>query len=135
MSPAGSLESSKLLELDLHPLELHFPFKPNKLIKCPLTLTNKTDHHIGFWITPTSSYALHYYFRSLRSPTFKMVEPHSTLVVTVTLRDLLVPPSQDRGKFEVSMVAMGVRAAPQKSEVGAIHWQQAENGQQLCEAS
>jgi coatomer subunit beta' len=107
MSPAGSLESSKLLELDLHPLELHFPFKPNKLIKCPLTLTNKTDHHIGFWITPTSSYALHYYFRSLRSPTFKMVEPHSTLVVTVTLRDLLVPPSQDRGKFEVSMVAMG----------------------------
>lgn len=105
-SPAGSWETSKQLELDLYPLELHFPFEPNKLINCPVTLTNKTDNHIGVWITPTSSYALHYYFRSPRSPTFEMLEPHSTSVLTVTLRKLLLPPLQDRGKFEVLMVAM-----------------------------
>jgi coatomer subunit beta' len=107
MSPR-SWQTSKLLELEIHPLELHFPFERNKLIECPVTLTNRTDHHIGVRITLTSSYAHHNYFHSSTSPaTFEMVDPHSTLVVVVALRELLVPPSQDRSEFEVLLVAMG----------------------------
>ena len=34
--------------LDVHPLELRFHFKPNKLIACSLDLTNNTDEQVVF---------------------------------------------------------------------------------------
>ncbi|CAN6373288.1 unnamed protein product [Urochloa humidicola] len=40
--------------LDVYPLEFRlFPMEPDNRIQSPLTLTNRTDHHIGVWITPS----------------------------------------------------------------------------------
>lgn len=46
----SACQSHKLL--DVYPLEVCFSLEPNKRIECPVTLTNRTDHHAGIWITP-----------------------------------------------------------------------------------
>ncbi|GJN10187.1 hypothetical protein PR202_ga28261 [Eleusine coracana subsp. coracana] len=40
--------------LGIEPLELHFPFEPNKLMSCSLHLTNNTDDYIVFNIQATN---------------------------------------------------------------------------------
>ncbi|CAN6381916.1 unnamed protein product [Urochloa humidicola] len=48
----GSPDFGKLL--DVYPLELRlFPVEPDNRIESPVTLTNRTEHHIGVWITPS----------------------------------------------------------------------------------
>ncbi|XP_066341674.1 cysteine-rich receptor-like protein kinase 44 [Miscanthus floridulus] len=38
----------------VQPLNLCFPFEPDKLIPCPVQLTNNADHHIAYRIQPNS---------------------------------------------------------------------------------
>lgn len=104
--------------LDIHPLELRFPFEPNKLIQCPVTLTNKTDHYVGVWITPTGpdtgSYlrfpAVVMWERKPGEdpylPVFSMLEPRSTVSVLVTMKQHQRP-TRDTGTFEVLMAIVG----------------------------
>lgn len=144
--------------LDVHPLELRFPFDRNKRIQCPLSLTNKTNRYVGVWITPASTDThLNLCFpdswdhnypeedddeshdedkseeddeweeveypdeegksevsleegQSPKDPSsyfFQILEPHSTLVVAMTMKEQdEPPPPQDLGKFEVVMIIM-----------------------------
>ncbi|RLM69801.1 hypothetical protein C2845_PM17G02240 [Panicum miliaceum] len=46
----GSSDFASSTLLDIFPLEPRFPFEPNERIECPVTLTNRTDHHVGIWI-------------------------------------------------------------------------------------
>ncbi|CAO2147725.1 unnamed protein product [Urochloa humidicola] len=100
-----SSENSKLL--DVHPVEIHFPFELNKLITCPVSLTNRTQHHVGAWIKPVSSdtrFGGLYQCSSL----FGIVEPHSTWVMTISMKKQRQPllPRKGTDKFEVLMVVM-----------------------------
>ncbi|KAL6640387.1 hypothetical protein ACP70R_021510 [Stipagrostis hirtigluma subsp. patula] len=112
----GSFETSKLL--DVHPLELRFPWEPNNRIRCPVTLTNRTDHYVGVKITPICQDTcsdLHFLvlWEGKRrevpySPLFQLVEPHSTLVLTMTMEEKqLPPPPREIGKYEVLMLEIG----------------------------
>ncbi|TKV99347.1 hypothetical protein SEVIR_8G037200v4 [Setaria viridis] len=144
--------------LDVHPLELRFPFEPNKRIQCPVSLTNKTNRYAGVWITPTSCADTRFDLcfpdswdhdseeddesqeedddsdeweeveyldeeeksevgespeggQSPKDPCsyfFQILEPHSTLVVAMTMKEQDEPPlpPQDMGKFEVVMIIM-----------------------------
>uniref|UniRef100_K3ZL45 Uncharacterized protein n=1 Tax=Setaria italica TaxID=4555 RepID=K3ZL45_SETIT len=144
--------------LDVHPLELRFPFEPNKRIQCPVSLTNKTNRYVGVWITPTSCADTRFDLcfpdswdhdseeddesqeedydsdeweeveyldeeeksevgespeggQSPKDPCsyfFQILEPHSTLVVAMTMKEQDEPPlpPQDMGKFEVVMIIM-----------------------------
>ncbi|KAL6658125.1 hypothetical protein ACP70R_003711 [Stipagrostis hirtigluma subsp. patula] len=40
--------------IHIYPMELRFPFEPNKRIRCTLSLTNKTDNEVCFLIIPNS---------------------------------------------------------------------------------
>ncbi|PUZ46710.1 hypothetical protein GQ55_7G104100 [Panicum hallii var. hallii] len=105
----GSTEISKLL--DVHPLELRFPFEPYKLIERPMTLTNRTDHPVGFWIIPTNpDTSSHIHFQSYflwRGPSccFQIMEPNSTWGAVMTMKQC-EPPPWDTCKFEVLMIVM-----------------------------
>jgi len=104
--------------LDIHPLELYFPFERHKSIKCPLTLTNRADYYVRFCITPTScqdtrSDGGDFPFQVFRegnsqedpcSSLIQVVEPHSTLVLTITMEEQQQPPRQDIFKFQVLMI-------------------------------
>ncbi|TVU00246.1 hypothetical protein EJB05_54355, partial [Eragrostis curvula] len=79
----GSSESIKCL--DVYPLELRFPWEPNTRTTCPVTLTNRTDHCVGVWITPICQ------------------DPCSDLHFLV----LYLPPPRKVGKFEVVMIDLG----------------------------
>lgn len=46
----------KLQLFVVEPLNLFFPFEPDKLIRCPVYLTNNTDHDICFSIQPNIPY-------------------------------------------------------------------------------
>nr|CAB3489150.1 unnamed protein product [Digitaria exilis] len=71
------LELSELL--DVYPRELCCPFVPDELIECPMTLTNRTVHYVGVWITPA----------------------------TMGMKKQQQPPPKKTCKFEVLMVLMG----------------------------
>ncbi|KAL6640393.1 hypothetical protein ACP70R_021516 [Stipagrostis hirtigluma subsp. patula] len=112
----GSSESIKLL--DVYPLELRFPSEPNTRITCPVTLTNRTDHCVGVWITPICQNPcsdLHFLVlwegkhREVPCSTlYRRVGAHSTLVVQMTLEEKqLPPPPREVGKFEVVMINLG----------------------------
>lgn len=104
--------------LDVHPLELYFPFERNKLIRCPVTLTNRTEDYVGVWITliyPDIRSGLRFPVvcgkESLEgteacSHLSEIMGPHSTLAVPMTMEELWVSPQCDRGKFEVLMIVM-----------------------------
>ncbi|CAN6362685.1 unnamed protein product [Urochloa humidicola] len=96
----GSCKTSNLL--DIHPRELHFYFKPNEVIRCPVSLTNKTDHYVGVWITASSPE------EDLYNPLeCSLIQPHSTWVVAVEMKKQQQPPQRDTEEFEVLMIAMG----------------------------
>ncbi|KAL6870932.1 hypothetical protein ACP4OV_014780 [Aristida adscensionis] len=112
----GSSESIRLL--DVYPLELRFPWKPNTRIICPVTLTNRTDHCVGVWITPicqdpcSDLHFLVFWEGKCRevpcSTLYQRVGAHSTLVVTMTMEEKqLPPPPREVGKFEVVMIDLG----------------------------
>lgn len=68
----------ELLEID--PLELKFPFKPNKLIQSSVILNNERDDYIAFDIQKprnTLKYSV--------EPNKGIMPPHSRSSVTVTI--------------------------------------------------
>lgn len=95
--------------LDVHPLELHFPWQTLKAIRCPLALTNRTDHHVAISITCRDKDTQSSNLLFPQEPSFfKIIEPHSTAVVLMRMEGGLQPPWQYTGKFEVLMVVMGL---------------------------
>lgn len=102
--------------LDVHPLELRFPFEPNKNIQCPLTLANKTDHHVGFLIIPSSpeTHSILSFQHSwgepcwndMRSSLFSGLGPHSSMVVYVIIGKQQSPQllQGHKGMFKVMMI-------------------------------
>ncbi|CAL4989539.1 unnamed protein product [Urochloa decumbens] len=102
--------------LDVYPLELRLPFEPNKLIKSPVTLTNKTDGHVGVWIARSGLGVVPYLWEEpgpgqqqpqKSSSVFCMLRPHSTKVVYMTMTTQQQPPPQaDTGIFQVVIIAM-----------------------------
>lgn len=113
----GLSESSKLL--DIQPLELRFPLEQNKsIVECPVSLTNRTDHYVGVWITPTnhSSLPVLLEHKPLGGPVFQMIEPRSTLALGITMEkqrrlptDIIRKRKQATKKvtLEVVMAVMG----------------------------
>lgn len=92
----GTVTSTELL--GIHPLELRFPFEPNKLIPCPLHLTNSTDHRIAFRLQPGN---LERYFAEWLCG---VVPPRSTYTLIVTMKELQSPPDTDEFLIEQSSV-------------------------------
>ncbi|KAL6595548.1 hypothetical protein ACP70R_047888 [Stipagrostis hirtigluma subsp. patula] len=101
----GSPESCKLL--DVHPLELHFPWEPNKPIECPVTLTNRTDHYVGVWITRSNIHFPALWEEVQYWSLFKTLEPHSTQIVAMNMKEEQQPTALETGKFEVVMIVFG----------------------------
>ncbi|CAN6362589.1 unnamed protein product [Urochloa humidicola] len=102
--------------LDVYPLQICFPFEANKLIRCAVTLTNRTEHYVGVWIRLTyPDTRLGFRFpvmcgnvtlEDTCSFFSEMMGPHSTLAVPLTMKELRVLPPWDTGKFEVLMIVM-----------------------------
>ncbi|TVU26620.1 hypothetical protein EJB05_29174, partial [Eragrostis curvula] len=109
--PKGLGETSTEM-LDVHPLELRFPFELSKVIECPVTLTNRTHDHVGVWITPKHKRRFPDLWKRdpLEDPClslFKVIEPHSTVVVGMIMKKQSQQPLQDTCNFEVIMIVMG----------------------------
>ncbi|XP_044425393.1 uncharacterized protein [Triticum aestivum] len=77
---AGSI--SKLL--DVHPLELRFPYCPNEPIPCSLHLTNNTDENVAFRLVDKSGKSP-WCFAKL--PLCGIVPHGSTYTLTVTMKE------------------------------------------------
>lgn len=81
MDPCISTESELL---DVHPLQLRFSFQPNKLVSCPLHVTNNTDdHHVAFRCfpkIPQSYYDQLFWLRGI-------VLPRSSCTYIVTMEE------------------------------------------------
>ncbi|KAF8641904.1 hypothetical protein HU200_067614 [Digitaria exilis] len=102
--------------LDVYPLELLFPFEPNKFIKWPVTLTNKTNGHVGVWIARSGPGVVPYSWEEPGkkqkqheniSSIFCVLRPHSTKVLYMTMRTQQQPPPQeDTCIFQVVIIAM-----------------------------
>lgn len=88
--------------LDIHPRELRFPFKPNEVIRCSVSLTNRTDNFLAVWITPTNPE------QDIYNGPFKysLIDPHSTWVVAMKMEKRQQPPRQGE-KFKVMVLTMG----------------------------
>ncbi|KAL6868108.1 hypothetical protein ACP4OV_014953 [Aristida adscensionis] len=85
--------------LEIQPRELRFAFKPNKLILCPLYLTNSTDHRIAFRLQPGNPEK--YYTEWLCG----VVPPGSTYTLIVTMKEQQQQPLDlDEFLFEHSHV-------------------------------
>lgn len=118
----SACQSQKLL--DVYPLEVCFSLEPNnKRIECPVTLTNRTDHHVGVWITPTccpdalsGGLGFPYLWEppqescndELGSTLFCGLGPHSSIVIYMTTtkqQQQQQPPLHhaDMGMFDVVM--------------------------------
>lgn len=69
-------EPSQLL--NVHPLTLCFPFEPNKLISCPLQLTNNTYEHVAFRLIEKSGNCI------IRQPLYGIVPARSAYTLVVT---------------------------------------------------
>ncbi|KAF8731659.1 hypothetical protein HU200_015587 [Digitaria exilis] len=81
--------------VQVYPLELRFPFEPNKPICCPISLINKTEGEVYFTIIPTNP------DRYACPETFKgTVQPRSTCAVTVTMKKQPHPPT-NMGQFRI----------------------------------
>lgn len=71
--------------LQVHPLELRFPFKPNKSIACSFRLTNNTDEHVAFRLKKKGG-SWEDYLAEL--PMHGIVPPRSTYTLVVTTREM-----------------------------------------------
>ncbi|XP_012703840.1 uncharacterized protein LOC101766045 isoform X2 [Setaria italica] len=76
--------------IDVYPMELRLPFKPNKHIQCTVSLINKTEDEIFFLIIPNNSVR---YICANEC----YVLPHSTCVFYVAIQEQLKPPSDMDG--------------------------------------
>lgn len=87
-------------------------------MECPVSLTSRTDHYVGVWITPTdhSSLPVLLEHKPLRGPVFQMIEPRSTRAVGITMEkqrrlptDIIMKrkPATKKGTLEVVMAVMG----------------------------
>uniref|UniRef100_K3ZM74 Uncharacterized protein n=1 Tax=Setaria italica TaxID=4555 RepID=K3ZM74_SETIT len=102
--------------LDVYPRQLCFPFEPNKLIRCAVTLTNRTEYYVGVWITlsyPDRRLGFGFpimcgneSFQDTFSYFSEMMDPHSTLAVPMTMKELQRLPLLNTGKFVVLMIVM-----------------------------
>lgn len=91
--------------LDVYPLELRFPFEPNKKIQCPVTLTNRTGHYVSVWITQI--FPTHEQFICPRST---MIRPYSTMAISVTMKEHMQQPHRYTCTLEVLMVAVWLKS-------------------------
>lgn len=68
----------------LHQSTLCFPFKPNKVVMCPLQLTNNTDKHVAFRLMEKSIKS-----SFLLLPMYGLVPPNTpyTLIVTTQVNE------------------------------------------------
>ncbi|CAN6334009.1 unnamed protein product [Urochloa humidicola] len=86
--------------LGIEPLDVRLPFEPNKRISCSVELTNDTDDHFAFRISPTSHrpYSV--------QPKKDIVPPRSNCSVTITLEALenAPLPNQRRDRFSVQSI-------------------------------
>lgn len=70
----------------LHQYVLCFPFEPNKVITCPLQLTNNTDKYVAFRLTDKSELSF------LNLPSYGIVPPKSSYTLDVTTQEHKVLP-------------------------------------------
>uniref|UniRef100_A0A453TE59 Protein kinase domain-containing protein n=1 Tax=Aegilops tauschii subsp. strangulata TaxID=200361 RepID=A0A453TE59_AEGTS len=70
----------------LHQFALYFPFEPNKVVMCPLQLTNNTDKHVAFRLMDKSIKS-----SFLLLPMYGLVPPNTpyTLIVTTQVNEEL----------------------------------------------
>lgn len=68
--------------LILHASALRFPFEPNKVIMCPLQLTNNTDKHIAFRLMDKSGGS-----SFLTLPLYGVVPPNTPYTLIVTTQE------------------------------------------------
>ncbi|XBI23253.1 hypothetical protein VPH35_048534 [Triticum aestivum] len=103
--------------IHVHPLELHFSFRPNKLISCPFHITNTMDdQHVSVRCVPKHKEANRYY--AYLCDIFRVVPPRSTCTFVVMMDRAHPPPTNMDvldlvvetflGKVEVSKWHAGV---------------------------
>jgi hypothetical protein len=79
--------------VDVHPLQLHFTFRPNKFISCPFHVTNNMDdQHVSVRCVPKHEEATCYYYARLRR-IVGVVPPRSTHTFVVTMKEVQQPPA------------------------------------------
>jgi coatomer subunit beta' len=103
----GFSETRKLL--DVHPLELRFPLESKRRIECPVTLTNRTDHYVGVWITPTDLFFRGDFLVSWEDvcpSVFQLMEPHSTRAVVMAVEEQWGRRPRGKGKLDVLMIVL-----------------------------
>ncbi|CAD6268514.1 unnamed protein product [Miscanthus lutarioriparius] len=96
LRPCWSSESALL---DVHPLELCFPFEAKKVTQCSLNLVNRTHQYFACFIRQQfqDMYAIDQRIYDL--------SPMSTVVLTVKMVRQETPPL-DAGMFEILMISM-----------------------------
>ncbi|CAN6334018.1 unnamed protein product [Urochloa humidicola] len=94
--------------LGIEPLDVRLPYECNKKISCSVELTNNTDDHFAFSISPTSHrpYGI--------QPKKNIVPPRSKCSVTITLEALenAPLPNQRRDRFSVQSTRVDGSLAP-----------------------
>ncbi|XP_062197393.1 uncharacterized protein LOC133900323 isoform X2 [Phragmites australis] len=92
-----TVTSTELLEIQ--PLELRFPFKPNELIPCSVHLTNRTDYRVAFRLRPGNP--KRYFTEWLCG----VVPPNCTYTLTVMMKEQQQQP-QDPDKFLIQQSSL-----------------------------
>ncbi|CAL4989535.1 unnamed protein product [Urochloa decumbens] len=125
----GSIETISAIQgLEVHPLELRFPWEANKRIECPVTLINRTDSPVFVWITPTypdtcSSLGFPYSWEKHSSDNqclTILLQPHSSVDNFMTMKEQEQPPQAETGMFEVVMIALESLEAFDKMESNLV---------------
>ncbi|KAM0930388.1 hypothetical protein ACQ4PT_001091 [Festuca glaucescens] len=78
-------ECSEMMLLNVHPLELRFPFIPKSTIPCSLHLTNKTDEPVVFRLMEKNVRCSAY---MIRVPVHGIVPPNSTYTLVLTTYEM-----------------------------------------------
>lgn len=89
-----------LLQLQVHPVELCFPFEAKKRIQCSLNLINRTNGYANYWVIP--QFPEIYFIDKLSF----ILGPMSTGSLNVTMVEQEQPPP-DLGIFKILMITMG----------------------------
>lgn len=85
--------------LDVHPLKLCFLFEAVKRIQCSVSLINRTDGYVAYWIIPQFPDMYSHFDQPY------ILCPLSTLIVHVTMLEQLWPPV-DAGVLKILMFTM-----------------------------
>ncbi|XP_037410817.1 uncharacterized protein LOC119274251 isoform X2 [Triticum dicoccoides] len=85
------VKDTKLIEV--HPLQLHFSFRPNKFISCPFHVTNNmNDQCVSVRCVPKHKEATPYYYARV-SRIVGVVPPRSTHTFVVKMKQVEQPPA------------------------------------------